>query len=491
MSWMTTYPMPTRRTRLILRKPPDVLEPPRLTCSYLREPLLLFGEGGRHVDPKSGIARYGPCSLSTDRHPSEVRVGLIGTAQTIEVAQQWLEMSAQGVPGNEDHPEFPGYQRDRGFFSSLKFSADLAEQVTQTELRDQLAIRSRRDRFESFLAMLEDKLRLISEKDQAPQYVVLGLPDELCAKCATIEYQDRALGTVHRDLRRALKALAMKYRLPTQLLRQRTMEGRDPDLPSKIAWNYFTGLYFKAGGVPWSPTALQPGTCFVGVGFYRPLGTESRCLQTSLVQAFDEHGEGLVLRGHDFEWDPDEEGTRSPHLSREAAHDLIGMVLVRYEREMKQLPRRVVVHKTSRYWPEEREGFAEALSKSVGHFDLVALEREREVRLLPENAYPPLRGTRFSVGDTDYLYTTGFISELQEFHGLHVPLPIRISDHVGQDTPREKLLQEILTLTKMNWNSSRLGGFFPITLRFSGKVAEILREVPVDREPLPQFKYYV
>jgi len=27
-------------------------------------------------------------------------------------------------------------------------------------------------------------------------------------------------------------------------------------------------------------------------------------MQTSLVQAFDEHGEGLVLRGHDFDWTP-------------------------------------------------------------------------------------------------------------------------------------------------------------------------------------------
>lgn len=472
-------------------KTPDVLKPPRLACHYLREPLLLFGDGGRHVDPKSGIARYGPRSLSSDRHPSEIRVGLIGTAQTIEVAQQWLETSAQGVPGNEDHPEFPGYQRDRGFFSSLKFSTDLSEQVTQTELREHLAIRSRRERFEALLAMLEDKLRLVSEKDHPPQYVVLGLPDDLYAKSATIDYRDASLGSVHRDFRRALKALAMKYRVPTQVLRQRTMEGRDPDLPSKIAWNYFTGLYFKAGGVPWSPTGLQPGTCFVGVGFYRPLGSENHCLQTSLVQAFDDHGEGLVLRGHDFEWDPEREGTRAPHLTAAAASDLISMVLARYESEMKQPPRRVVVHKTSRYWKDERAGFVEALTKRVGHFDLVALEREHEVRLLPENTYPPLRGTRFSVGEFDYLYTNGFISELQEFHGLHVPLPIRISDHVGQDTPRDQLLREVLTLTKMNWNSSRLGGFFPITLRFSSKVAEILREVPPDREPLPQFKYYV
>jgi hypothetical protein len=68
------------------------------------------------------------------------------------------------------------------------------------------------------------------------------------------------------------------------------------------------------------------------------------------VQAFDEHGEGLVLRGHDFEWDAEKEGSRSPHLTESQAYDLIQMVLARYRQEMKQTPRRVVVHKTSQYW---------------------------------------------------------------------------------------------------------------------------------------------
>jgi hypothetical protein len=91
----------------------------------------------------------------------------------------------------------------------------------------------------------------------------------------------------------------------------------------------------------------------------------------------------------------------------------------------------------------------------------------------------------------DFLYTNGFIAELSEFHGVHVPAPIRITDHIGQDTSRERLLREILLLTKMNWNSARLGGELPITLRFSEVMGEIMQEIPEDREPLPQFKYYV
>ena len=69
-----------------------------------------------------------------------------------------------------------------------------------------------------------------------------------------------------------------------------------------VAWNLFTGLYFKIDGLPWGPTGLPPGSCFIGISFFRPLG-ESSTLRTSVVQAFDENGEGLVLRGHRFHWD--------------------------------------------------------------------------------------------------------------------------------------------------------------------------------------------
>src|SRR5262249_10788027 len=152
-------------------------------------------------------------------------------------------------------------------------------------------------------------------------------------------------------------------------------------------------------------------------------------IQTSLVQAFDEHGEGLVLRGHDFEWDPKKAGSKSPHLTDEQAALLVQMALDRYKQEMKQAPKRVVVHKRSSFWPAEREGFEAALRKHVRQYDLMALAPQSIARLLTASTYPPLRGTRFSAGDIDYLYTTGFIAALNEFHAMHVPAPLQIADH--------------------------------------------------------------
>lgn len=465
---------------------------PAIACRYLSEPLLAFGDGGMHIDPKTGIAQYGPRSYMPEkRHPSTVRVGFIGTAETIDKAKRWLELNSLGVAGDSKHPEFPGFRRDRGFFSDLAYDDAWIEPIRQSELTDLAAIRSKRAGFERIVELLDAKLQLLAEQDRAPEYVVIGLTSELEREYGGVDYMDKTRGAVHRDLRRAIKAVAMKHRLPTQIFRQPTMEGLDKDHPSKIAWNFFTGLYFKAGGIPWSPVGLAPATCYVGISFYHPLGSRTSNVQTSLVQAFDEHGDGLVLRGHDFEWDAKAERSKAPHLDEDQAAQLIKLVLDRYEAELHQPPTRVVIHKSSQYWPKEREGFQAALCGRVAMYDLVALSPQSAARLITLSKYPPLRGTWFEVGDLDYLYTTGFIAELGEFHGMHVPAPIQLSDHVGQDTSREALLKEILLLSKMNWNSARLGGRFPITLRFAEVVGEILREVPPDRDPRPQFKYYM
>ncbi len=463
-----------------------------ITSTYFPEPLLLFADDGLHVDPKAGIARYGPRSwTASGRHPARLRVGLIGTAETVEAARTWMDDRAEGVAGDENNPEFPGWMPDRGFFSSLEFDDAWDEELGQAELRQVLEIKAQKDRFQAAVTLFETKLRLLAERDSTPDYVVIALSDEIVARCGTADYTTKESGAVHRDLRRALKASAMKFRIPTQIVRAPTLDGRDRTPPSRIAWNFFTGMYCKAGGYPWSPCGLAPGTCYVGIGFYRPLGTAFPTMQTSLVQAFDERGEGLVLRGHDFEWDPSKTGSRSPHLTAEGAYKLMELILDQYESVMKQTPARVVVHKTSRYWPDERDGFRAAIEARVRRYDLMALEAQSRVRLITTSKYPPLRGTRFSIGELDYLYTTGYIAALNEFHGMHVPAPLQVADHIGQDSSRDTLLREVLALTKLNWNSAALGGLLPITIKFSGLVGEIMREIPPDREPLPQFKFYI
>jgi hypothetical protein len=474
-------------------QPEHLLDMPSLSVGYSPEPLLEFADGHRHVDPKTGIIRFGPKSLRPgNRHPSRIRTGFIGTSDTIQKAGAWIDKTSYGVRGEPERLEFPGFRADRGFCSEIELSSDWNAPIYSNEISELKKHRKRIDRFDAAVKFLDEKLSVLSRKDRRPEYVLVALPDDLLAECQTVEYTTAEHGRVYRNLRRALKAVAMKYRLPTQIILERTSDGKSDDYPSDIAWDFFTAMYFKAGGFPWGPVGLTPGSCYVGVGFFRPLAANSDIVQSSLVQAFDEHGDGLVLRGQDFTWDADAEGTRSPHLAEEQAGWIVERTLDRYRDEMGQVPTRVVIHKTSRFWEAEARGFRAALEARKLQYDLVALAPDDTVRLFPVNQYPPLRCTRFTVGELDYVYTTGFQADLQQFHANHVPSALRLADHVGGDTSRQRLLEEVLILSKMNWNCSLMGGLMPITLNFARRVGDILREIgPGDPDPLANFKYYI
>lgn len=461
------------------------------STEWFEEPNLLFADDMAHCDPKVGIPLYGPRSLGSVRHKQEVHVGFIGTSDAVEHAQKFYAECANGISGDDDHAPFPGCRLDRGFRCELRTDTSLVEPITRQESLQVLGTKNGRQRFETMLDLLRRKMEILTQKDHPLDYIVLVLPQDLYERCRVTDYRERGIGEVHRDLRRAFKAMAMKFHRPTQILLETTTgltpTSRRLDHKSVIAWNLFTGLYFKIDGLPWGPTGLPPASCFVGVSFFRPLG-ETSTLRTSVVQAFDENGEGLVLRGHNFPWDEEKQG-KSPHLSEEMAGALIDMVLNRYQEERRQLPQRVVVHKTSRFEPTERAGFEQGLSK-VKQYDLIALCPTSEVRLVRTGRYPPLRGTSFTIGDVSYLYTSGYLTALGRYPHGHVPSPLQIADHVG-DTPKTQLMREIMVLTKMNWNSANFSGLMPITLRFSRLVGDILREVPAHETPQPKYKYYM
>jgi hypothetical protein len=473
------------------RLAPLKLDAPETKAEWFEEPELSFAGGRRHVDPKVGISLYGPRSLGTARHKSEVHVGFIGTAEPVAYARAMYERFAEGVDGDGSHAPFPGFMADRGFRCDLKTDDAIVEHITRQESVAIDGIKSGRERFEEMVGLLRAKMELLTQRDHPLDYVVLALPQDLFRRCRAVDYKVKGAGTVHRDLRRAFKAMAMEFRVPTQIVLPATTglarTNRKLDHEAMIAWNLLTGAYFKAGGLPWGPVGLPAASCIVGVSFFRSLGSVST-LRTSVVQAFDENGEGLVLRGHDFHWDEDKQG-RSPHLSEEMAGALIDMVLGRYRAERGQDPRRVVVHKSSRFEPAERDGFERALS-GVDRHDLLALRDTSESRLVRAGRYPPLRGTSFTLGDISYLYTTGYVTSFGGYPHGHVPSPLRVADHVG-DTFRSKLLREVLLLTKMNWNSANLSALLPITLSFSHVVGSVLREVPPDRTPQPQYRYYM
>src|SRR6516165_7985564 len=102
---------------------PALLPAPRIACTYLDEPSLLFCGSREHVSARTGIALYGPRSLDMpERHPDITRVGFIGSGASTESAYQWLSYCLSGVAGDNEHDAFPGHTDRQGFYASLSFS---------------------------------------------------------------------------------------------------------------------------------------------------------------------------------------------------------------------------------------------------------------------------------------------------------------------------------------------------------------------------------
>ncbi|GAK59606.1 hypothetical protein U27_06591 [Candidatus Vecturithrix granuli] len=477
------------------RAQPEFLTTPRMKLTWLPEPELLFANSHRHINPKIGISLFGPKSLNTPRHKSEIHIGFVGEARAIEHVRQLMADCSKGVMAEDIENgslPFSGNSEELGYRFKITFSEDILEKITNTEKEHIFEGIDSEIHFNRMVDLIEEKVNLVCEKDHPLDYIFIVLTEEVFERLKVVYTADPLTGegSVKRNFRRALKARLMKYQKPIQIIRESTTgytdDKRDLQDLATRAWNLFTGMYFKVGGLPWGPTGLQPSTCFVGISFFKPLG-QPNYMRASIAQAFDENGDGLILRGQKFRWD-DELG-KSPHMPENLAKQLIGEVLSRYQSECKHLPRRVVIHKSSRFETGELDGFKRALT-GISEYDLVTVGTTGDFRLFRSGEYPPLRGTIMNIGDNYFLYTTGYIPEIGKYPHGHVPAPLRIVDHYG-DTIENQLLQELFVLTKMNWNTANVDGAYPITLQFARLVGDILREIPENQEPNPKYIYYM
>ena len=113
------------------------------------------------------------------------------------------------------------------------------------------------------------------------------------------------------------------------------------------------------------------------------------------------------------------------------------------------------------------------------------------IRFFRAGQHPTLRGTLIQLTPKNaILFTRGFVPYLGEYPGMRVPRPIEFVEHFGSAS-MSQLATEILTLTKMDWNSAMFAGKEPITTAFSEDVGHILAELPAGAEPRPQYRFYM
>jgi hypothetical protein len=91
-----------------------------------------------------------------------------------------------------------------------------------------------------------------------------------------------------------------------------------------------------------------------------------------------------------------------------------------------------------------------------------------------------------------YLWTRGLVPRLRTYVGKEVPNPQLVKICRGRADIRV-VLQDILGLTKLNYNACRFADGEPVTLKFADAVGEILTAGHVMRTEVPPlpFKHYI
>src|SRR5205823_2680153 len=161
--------------------------------------------------------------------------------------------------------------------------------------------------------------------------------------------------------------------------------------------------------------------------------------------------------------------------------------LLRYRQEHRTLPARVVLHKSSTFNMEETAGFTQAAhNQRVDFIDLISMSYSL-TRLFRVGAYPPLRGTFLNLDERSHvLYTRGSSTFFSTYPGMYVPKPLLFRCESAEQTPKF-LAQEILALTKMNWNNTQYDGGEPITQRAAHQVGAILKYIGEQEEIAPRY----
>jgi len=495
---------------------------------YIQEPKLVFGSGQLTVDPKAGLEAYGP--FGWENQPGKtVQIGVIGTGTGIQSFLNFLETCQSPVkPGLNNrrkpldphtHPDFPGCNRDQSFRCQfVSNNRSLHRTIHEDLFAKAVANATEEANIRAVVDLVIRELKALNDLEPGPDVVVVLLPPDVehevahvgaamarrkisfsprerfLAKLKKEETKGQGLLGLDFDLgieskqdgywniHHAFKAHAMQFDIPTQLVWESTL--REEHL-SSVAWNLFTALYYKAGNNPWRLQLLPDNTCYVGIGFYkeRPFGKSD--MHTSLAQVFGA-GEGIVLQGGKAVVDK-LRGDNKPHLTEISAETLITTAIERYTLQHGAGPARVVVHKTSRYWPEEIKGLKKGL-QGIYHYDLLAFG-DLDTRFMRLGKRPVLRGTAVLLAKHYYLlFTNGYIPYLRSYPSKRIPRPLEILEHHGASTPYT-VCAEILSLTKLNWNSCSFGSSLPITIRFSKDVGRVLAELPKDGRIKAQSKY--
>ncbi|MCL4543146.1 MAG: hypothetical protein M1118_00890 [Chloroflexi bacterium] len=468
---------------------------------WLSEPELAFHPErveDRSIHPLRGLVEFGPYSRSlVNTVLDPIRVGMIvphGEARRMNALLDELEQRHHPRERMDYLPEFLGFSRIMGLRAvgvpqaRVELPPTLDDEIGGS-LHPHVLLAERITRALSTLQALRSDFDVL----------LIYLPDR---------WQDCFYGPAEEDfdLHDYLKAVTASRGIPTQIVR----EDKALAYPCRcsVMWRLAIALYCKAGGVPWKLAHADPDMAYVGLSYaVRPINTDRGRYVTCCSQVFDADGAGLEFIA--YETDEVHIERDNPFLSRSEMRRVMVRSLSLYQRRHAgRAPKRVIIHKSTEFKPDEIDGCFDAWRSAEG-LDLVHVQQDviwRGVgidqpvdRSGPRGnpaPYPILRGSYLPLGNRDVLlWTQGNVPAAaagKNFYkeGKAIPAPLLLSRYAGHGGWNDSC-RWMLGLTKMNWNNDGLYDRLPVTMEYAQVLARTIKRMPQVGPRPYEFRFFM
>lgn len=306
--------------------------------------------------------------------------------------------------------------------------------------------------------------------------------------------------SVYFDLHDSLKIYCASKGIVTQIIEERSVL-KSNDI-AKTLWGLSTGLYTKGVGKLWKPQNVENNTAYVGLSYVHSMKNGEK-ISIGCSQLFDSEGNGMKLYLRPLKNPIMIQN--NPFMSCQDACTLMSNMKQIYDRSVPlNSLNRIVVHKTTHFTKDEIDGIVKGLA-SVDNIELLQIQQFnawRAIRIQNNYvaSYPIQRGTVIPLDkDTFLLWTHGSVQhdELagrsRNYYkgGRGIPAPLLVRRFLGK-SPVQDLINEILMLTKMNWNSGDgLYKVMPVTLDFAKKMSQVAKQDLVVYDKPYDFRYFM
>lgn len=425
----SSFPIREGNVTLNLKPSAAVLRPPHfITGKNLQEPLVSFDHvdrSKRGQDISKGLMSYGAYEKPT----SSIRLVLLTTQGAAHLMENLVQRLNKG---------------------SMRFQG--AQKTFQSEIVIQEIITSKSvDEYED---RIRDFVRTGTRKNTNVALVYLPKEGDV----------DNWRHPYYRT-----KALLLKEGLVSQMVDKKTVlnpEWRDLNLALNI--------YAKAGYTPWVlDEAIDDADLFIGLSSSQVKRGNTVIRMMGYVNVFDSYGRWKFYQGDSIAFRFAE---RLDHYKA-----LVKNSIASYQAENGGELRTIHIHLTKQFSLDERKTIANAVRTVVPAATVVfvSINSDHHLRLydLSERGDGSIHRSTYLCRDSHHLYlaTTGNNTFHQPVMGTPVPLELSIWADPPSKLPNlDKIGQQVLSLTRLNWASSRSFCHEPITTKFAGDIAHLM-----------------